>query len=509
MWIAKAEPQTHSRALASWFSYVLYAPAALVTVCLLGMTLIQLRWGLAFLRWPLEVLYGEALIQDHAARLLRSEALYQPLGAPSYSVVAYTPFFYALMALGQLVGGPGLAFGRVVSGLATLATALLVGKISAGQGRGLLAGACGALLFVALGFPTPFPWFGLAKEDSLGVAFGVASLAVLANGQSRRHVLSAGVLAALAILTRQTLIAALLAGSAALLVRERRQLPYFLAACLVPVAVVSAFFELTTHAFLLNTVFANGQPFRTDILLTNLATLKAYQAGPLAVAAVAVVRRIVMRKSFEDALLPAYGLATLLPLIGLASVGSAQNYWIELAAATSALAAAEIFWWLRWADSRWQLVGAGLALAPLVNVVVAGRLALIWLPALEHYSQPERVGSEFMGVLETVRSTPGPVLAEPLDAVVLAGKPVLVEPWAADALYRSGTWDIQPLIQQICGGTIQLAVLAHSLDDDGLAYHDVGIWPTPMRDALRQKMELRETRASRHLYVLKQGAVCT
>ena len=505
----RALPLT-GRASVDWYSRAVSILVALLAICLLGMTLIQLRWGFAFLRWPLEVLYGEALIQDHAARLLRGEALYQPLGAPAYSVAAYTPLFYLLMALGQVLGGPNLIFGRVVSVLATVATALLVGKTCATRGqKRLAASALGALLFVALGFPTPLPWFALAKEDSLGVAFGVASVALLAGGQSRRHVLGAGILAALAMLTKQTFIASFLAGGIALSLRDYRKLPAFAAASLGPVAIVSGFFELTTHAFLANTVFANAQPFRADILVTNLATLKAYQAGPLAVAGLAVVRRLFTRKTFEDVLLPAYGLASLLPLVGLASVGSAQNYWIELAAAASILAASEIFWWLRATDLRWRLVGAALALAPFVNVVVAGRLALIWLPGLEPYNQPEQVGRDFAAVLQAVKATDGPVIAEPLDSVVFAGKPVLVEPWAADALYRSGTWDIQPLVSQICRGEIQLAVLAHSLDQDVVAYNDFGIWPSPMLDAMRDKMTLRETRAGRYLYVPRQDGGCS
>ena len=56
MLIAKAEPRTQSRALAGWSSKATYAPVALLGVCLLGITLIQLAWGFAFLRWPFEVL---------------------------------------------------------------------------------------------------------------------------------------------------------------------------------------------------------------------------------------------------------------------------------------------------------------------------------------------------------------------------------------------------------------------------------------------------------------------
>jgi len=136
---------------------------------LIGLVAIQIRWAVAFVRWPIEIMYGEALIQDHAARLFRGEALYQALGQPSYTVAAYTPLFYGLVALGQAAVGPSLLVARVVSLIATTLTAGLLGYVAARQGRGLAAGVLAALLFVGLGFPTPFPWFGLGKEDAFGV----------------------------------------------------------------------------------------------------------------------------------------------------------------------------------------------------------------------------------------------------------------------------------------------------------------------------------------------------
>jgi hypothetical protein len=365
-----------------------------------------------------------------------------------------------------------------------------------------------ALLFVAFGFPTPFPWFALAKEDVLGVALAIGSVSVLVTGTTTRHVVVAGLFAAAALLTKQTLIAATLAGLLALALHDRRLALIFAAAALVPVLGVVAFFELTSHAFLQNAVFANAQPFRMDILLINLAGLKAYQAGVLAVAAVGTLRRLVTRRSFEDTLLPVYFVATALPLVGLASPGSAQNYWIELAAASAVMAASEIWWWLRGPDLRSRLVGGALALVPLVNVVVAGRLALIWLPALDQYAQPAATAAEFGRLVERVRATPGAVIAEPLDVLTMAGKPVIVEPWAADALYQSGTWNIQPLVDRVCRGDVQLAVLAHSLDDSVVAYQDYGIWPRPLIRAMHDRMVLDDARAGRYAYVLRPATSC-
>jgi hypothetical protein len=412
------------------------------------------------------------------------------------------------MAGSQAVLGPGLFVGRLASIVAAGVAAALLGWMAARQGRGWAAAALAILVFLSLGFPTPFPWFALYKEDMLGVTLGVASMAVLLSGQGGWRTVAAALLAALAILTKQTLIAAFVGGTLALALHDRREALRFVAWCVAPVAVVCGFFELTTHAFLANTVFANAQPVRLDVFQTNLATLKAYQAGPLAVAGFSVLRRLVLRRSFEDTLLPLYWLGTLVPLVGLAAVGSAQNYWIELAASSALLCAVEIWTWLRGLDVRSRVLGAILGLAPLVNIIVAGRLALIWLPALSIYADPAGTQLEFATVVERVRATAGDVVAEPLDALVLAGKPTLVEPWASDTLYQSGTWDIQPLVAYVCAGQVQLAVLSHPLEEDVKAYHDYGLWPAPLLGALRQTMVLEGVRAGRYVYVRRADARC-
>jgi hypothetical protein len=157
---------------------------------------------------------------------------------------------------------------------------------------------------------------------------------------------------------------------------------------------------------------------------------------------------------------------------------------------------------------RSRVVGAALAILPCVNIVVAGRLALIWLPALAQYNDPSSMSVAFQAVVERVRGSSGAVVAEPLDALTMASKPTLVEPWASDALYRSGTWDIGPLVERVCAGDIQLAVLAHPIDETVVAYQDYGIWPPPLLDALRQKLVLENQLAGRFIYVPRVDATC-
>src|ERR1700737_3759557 len=116
--------RTPVKSLPAWSVPATYVTVAVLGLGLVGLVAIQLRWAVAFVRWPVEIMYGEALIQDHAARLLRGEALYQALGQPSYTVAAYTPLFYGLVALGQAVIGPSLLLARGVSLVATMVTVI-------------------------------------------------------------------------------------------------------------------------------------------------------------------------------------------------------------------------------------------------------------------------------------------------------------------------------------------------------------------------------------------------
>src|SRR6266516_6355148 len=92
-----------------------------------------------------------------------------------------------------------------------------------------------------------------------------------------------GLLAALAILAKQTLTAAGLAGAVWLWRRDRKQAIVFAGVVVSTVLATSLILELTTGAFLANVVFANVNPFRPETLLGNLVVLALYQAGPLAV----------------------------------------------------------------------------------------------------------------------------------------------------------------------------------------------------------------------------------
>jgi hypothetical protein len=188
---------------------------------------------------PYELQFGEATSYDHTSRILRGEPLYQPLDRAPFTVALYTPLYYWLAAGLRVLFGPGFPPGRTLTFLAGLAAASLLGYIAASQARNRWAGglrrAFLPLARSAVGLPpadlffpddiartlwsnvfadldAAYPSLPLYKEDVLGLALSLGAVATIIGGTSRMRLLLGGLLAALAILTKQTFVAASLAG---------------------------------------------------------------------------------------------------------------------------------------------------------------------------------------------------------------------------------------------------------------------------------------------------------
>jgi hypothetical protein len=484
---------------------------AVLAGLLLFIVIVQFGWTLAVILYPGEVLYSEAVVYDKAARILRGEALYQPLDRPPYTVAAYTPLYYWLAAGLQAVVGPGFGPGRGLSFIAWLATAGLVGYLAARCLSDRRAGAFAALLFLALGQPGVPAWSTPYREQILGVALSLGAIATLLGGTTPRRLILSAMLAALAILTKQTLIAAGVASAAWLWRADRRKAAVFTGTTLAITLGTCLTLEITTGAFLANTVLANVNPFSSELLVSNLASLLLFQAGPLGVTGLYLASRPRTSPGADRELLMFYWVACLLPLVGLAKVGSnLGNYWIELAAITAVLATVGTWTAMRTRavhSERARIIAPMLLLVANVTVVtlLAGASARFGLSVLA--SSPKAAGAEeLINVVERVRSEPGEVSAEPLDVVVLAGRPVLFEPYIFSILHREGRWDADPFARTICAGELRLLVLDHRLDSTDTGLHGYTHWPAPIHAALRQTMVLESEQAGRFLYVPREDA---
>jgi hypothetical protein len=203
-----------------------------------------------------------------------------------------------------------------------------------------------------------------------------------------------------------------------------------------------------------------------------------------------------------------YWLATALSLLGVAKFGASYNYWIEFAAATAVLAtvglwAAVCAWQPRYFRTvqravSWLFAANLLVLAPASVAAAAGGLG--GGSALTGLQPASR--AEFQELVDLVRTTPGWILAEPLDVVVLGGRPVLLEPVIFGILERQGQWDPQPMVGRICSGEVQLLVLGFSLEAVAeYAPYGQPWWPPRVMRALQNCMEPAGQCAGRFLYV--------
>jgi hypothetical protein len=447
---------------------------------------------------PVALDYGEPVVYGIGLRVVTGEPLYQSLDRPPFTVAAYTPLYYVLAGGLQAMFGPGFGPGRALSLVAGFVTAVLVGLIAARGQWGRWVGVFAGVLFLALGFPGPdVPWFGLYRVDVLGVALSVAAVALLDRRRGTSTILVAGVLAGLALLCKQTLVSALLAGA---MVLWWRPAALFVGSALVTFGVPCIVLQLLTGgAFLENTFAANANPLYLSEWIRLLGEFVRAQWLPLLLAGVYLWLGRPWQ-AHEGRLVVLYWAVSSLALLQLAKIGANHNYWIEFAAATAILAAR---------GAACLLAVARPALGVALVVALAAQLggpagALASARAMRSdirsaLAAPRDV--DFEALVDRVRREPSIVIAEPMDVVVLAGRQVLLEPFIFNILLDTGHWHAGAVVERVCAGQIGLLVLAYPLDvgarmTDGLH----ALWTPAVMAALADTMEFEGIQASRYVY---------
>jgi hypothetical protein len=155
--------------------------------------------------FPFDLAWMESGMEAMVARLRAGQSMYvEP--SLAYVPFLYPPLYYvATHALERvapaLVGLPAL---RLVSGAATVGTALLVAGILRGRVAPAVRWSLAALVVASygrFGF-----WHDMARVDSLFVLLLVAALAAFVGGRGRLSAAAGGVLAGLATLAKQPAI---------------------------------------------------------------------------------------------------------------------------------------------------------------------------------------------------------------------------------------------------------------------------------------------------------------
>ena len=202
--------------------------------------------------YPFQIEWLEGGAVEHVRRTLQGRALYP---APSVDFVAYPypPLYFLLSAGVALFTGVGYLPLRIVSIAGSLASMGLLYAIVRREAGARWCGLVAAGLFAA-GFRVTGGFYDVARVDALLVALLLGSLFAAARARSHRGFAAAGLLLALAALTKQSALLAGVPVAAVLLLRDRRQGLAFLAGALIPAGAVSLVLQAASSGWYGRTV---------------------------------------------------------------------------------------------------------------------------------------------------------------------------------------------------------------------------------------------------------------
>jgi hypothetical protein len=187
--------------------------------------------------YPYQIEWLEGGAVEHVRRILQGRALY-PAPSVDFVTYPYPPLYFVLSAGVALVTGVGYLPLRIVSIAGSLASMGLLYAIVRNEGGARWCGLVAAGLFAA-GFRVTGGFYDVARVDALLVALLLGFLLAAARARTLPGFAGAGLLLALAALTKQSALVAGVPVAAVLLLRDRRQGLAFLAGALVPAGAVS------------------------------------------------------------------------------------------------------------------------------------------------------------------------------------------------------------------------------------------------------------------------------
>jgi hypothetical protein len=435
---------------------------------------------LQHLSYPMELVYGEAVVLEEARRVGAGQALYPPPIDLPLTVTAYTPVYYVLVAwLQGATGDSGYTSGRLVSAAASLATAvLLVWSVRRVAGRwsgGLLAGG----LFLTQNL-TVLLWASLHRVDPLALCLSVAGLALATAGRPQLAVAPL----VLAVMTKQTYLVAPLA-VCVLLWPNWRALLTFIGLFGVGVFVALGVGQVATGGWLLwHTVVSNANPLNFVYFASMFGAFVQFNALPLCAAGALFA----LRASPIERLWRAYFLfAALEALVTIGKLGASSNYWLELTTATAALIGVLA---VRLAssgpDARGPFSPTGLASVVLAALLISVPAYQATVAQMVDQRIAETLGRRTpqQQLAEAIATEPGELLTDDPSFAVLAGKHVQFEFIIFTLLATEGLWDEQPVLDAIAARRFSLVALIESLDEPSQPLISAR-WTEAVRQALR------------------------
>ena len=386
--------------------------------------------------YPFDLEWMEGGMLVHSLRILKGQPLYGP---PSVDFVSYlyTPLYPAVVAALGKIFGLHYVVGRLVS-IASLGVVMVLGYRAARREGAPVAVALVPAALLAAAFPFTGAWYDIVRNDGLYLALVTGGLYLVAYHHGRLLLVGlAGVIMALAFLTKQTTTAFVLCACLGLLVFRWRSLPFFLLTAGATLGIIGAVLQRGSGGWFWTYIYRLHQNHdfyaKRAFLETPLILLKhePITIGLLVLLFVLlIVRRQLTRTTFFWALVAGAGLA--IACVGFGTQWAFANAFIP-GVAFPALALGALAGRAYAAPPAEGPARA--AEAAVLALLVTAQLALVvydprpYLPTAQSRAAGERL-------IARLRQAPGPVFIpdHPFYAV-MAGK---------DAhFHRMGLWDVR------------------------------------------------------------------
>jgi hypothetical protein len=440
-------------------------PARAISLALASVVLLfdLVRFGRAaagVLRTPWSRDYGEGCVLAMVQLLAERGSYFTSLRDYPYVHGNYPPVFPLLNLPAYLWLGPTLLVPRLLSVLATLALVVVLARLVQREtGSAWLGGSFGLLLLGPWFVQT---WAPLGRVDMVACLFSLAGLHLFHRfGTEGRGRWLGYACLWLAFFTKQN---ALLAPAAVVIglgldPATRSRAPRVLAEIALPLLALFGGLCLLTGGEAYNhlipyTAAAHYEWERMGRAGRDFFTLIGPLVALILPATVALGRSAVRGST---AVYLVYWLLNLVGLMTISKAGAAQNYFIEPYVATLVLAGILLGQAAR--ASRAVALGS-----PAYVLVVALVLTLADMERGRSHLPPQEA-QEFAELYATVRATNGPILSEDLSALVLGGKPVLVEPFGALQISNQGLMKTDRIVADCRQGRFALVVSDFRLRD--------------------------------------------
>jgi hypothetical protein len=449
---AALEPQTAKRQL--WFGRVLIA------FCILAGLEIAANFGV-MLWGQNEFSQPESIVAAQSMMLLHDGAFYNNLREYPYTVNAYMPVFYLLDAGLVRLGVPVFIAGRFISFAALGGILLVCWRLLLLYSGNRYCAWLGTVLCASTSLL--LAWGTVGQVDTLAVFFALTAFYHYSRHRvgERSALLLAVVFAVLAVFTKQTMLAAPTAIFLCLLT-DRPRLANWKAALTfgasvagIVLAGVLGWNVATQGNFLLNTVFANMNPFVFEKFEQHWNYL-LLGAGQIILVA-AVCARALWRY-YGKALLIYLALSTAVFLVTAPKLGSDSNYQIEttillVLCAALGLDAMDYFKHV-FSGSRTWITLLQLPLA--IHLVLNFRIAV---PFLIARVVKEQMFRQQIADLKPDVPTAGRVVSTDMNAMVRLRGRLDVEPLIYTLMVHAGRIDPMPLQRDLAGGAIPTVIL--------------------------------------------------